>query len=115
VYCKDSNHTQAHANVTFTFLDFTFRPRSALSPQGRRFTSVLPGVGGVALKRMRQTVKRWRLSQITPGTWLNWRGNATPPCVGGEAVSSGLEDQERLPRYVRALANDGTGWMMGAG
>jgi hypothetical protein len=48
VYCKDSNRKQVYANVMFTFLGFTFRPRQAQSRQGRRFTSFLPGVRNLA-------------------------------------------------------------------
>ena len=29
VYCKDSNRREAHENVSFTFLGYTFRPRRA--------------------------------------------------------------------------------------
>jgi group II intron reverse transcriptase/maturase len=38
VYCKDSNRKQAYADVTFTFLGFTFRPRKAIGRGGRCFT-----------------------------------------------------------------------------
>jgi RNA-directed DNA polymerase len=82
VYCKDSNRKQAYANVMFTFLGFTFRPRQALSRQGRRFTSFLPGASGMALKRMRQTVKRWRLSQQTPGTLAELARQCNPTVRG---------------------------------
>jgi len=68
VYCRDSNRTQAYPNVQFTFLGFTFRPRVALSKDNRRFTSFLPGVSKDALKRMRQTVRSWRLHRRTPAT-----------------------------------------------
>jgi len=66
VYCKDSNRTGAYPNVQFTFLGFTFRPRMAFSKYHRRFTSFLPGVSSDALKRMRQTVRSWRIHRRTP-------------------------------------------------
>ncbi|MGH8855480.1 MAG: group II intron reverse transcriptase/maturase [Telluria sp.] len=65
VYCKDSNRTAAHPNVQFTFLGFAFRPREALNKYNRRFTSFLPAVSDEALKRMRQTVRSWRLHRWT--------------------------------------------------
>lgn len=43
VYCKDSNRTEQHPHVSFTFLGFTFRPRKAHSKQDQLFTSFLPG------------------------------------------------------------------------
>jgi group II intron reverse transcriptase/maturase len=68
VYCKDSNRTESHPEVMFTFLGFTFRPRKARSRQGRKFTSFLPGASDKALKEMRQTVRGWRLPRRTPAT-----------------------------------------------
>src|SRR5215471_19085687 len=66
VYCKDSNRSGAYPNVQFTFLGFTFRPREALNNQNnRRFTSFLPAVSSDALKRMRQTVRDWRMHRRT--------------------------------------------------
>lgn len=82
VYCKDSNRKQSHANVSFTFLGFTFRPRQAMSRQGRLFTSFLPGVSADALKRMRVTVKRWRLPQQTPGTLAELAQQCNPTARG---------------------------------
>jgi RNA-directed DNA polymerase len=66
VYCKDSNRTAAYPNVQFTFLSFTFLPREALNNRyNRRFTSFLPAVSSDALKRMRQTVRDWRMHRRT--------------------------------------------------
>lgn len=65
VYCKDSNRTQLYLHVSFTFLGFTFRPRKALSKARRIFTSFLPGASTDALKRMRQTVRGWKLNRQT--------------------------------------------------
>jgi hypothetical protein len=67
VYCKDSNRTEEYPFVYFTFLGFTFQPRKALSKQNRIFTSFLPGVSADALKRMRQTVRGWKLNRQTHG------------------------------------------------
>jgi group II intron reverse transcriptase/maturase len=66
VYCKDSNRTESYPHVSFTFLGFTFRPRKAQNKQRQIFTSFLPGVSDEALKRMRQTVRGWRLNRQTP-------------------------------------------------
>jgi group II intron reverse transcriptase/maturase len=65
VYCKDSNRRERYPQVSFTFLGFTFRPRRAKSHQGRHFTSFLPAASEVAMRRMRQAVRRWRLSRQT--------------------------------------------------
>lgn len=65
VYCKDSNRRGRHPHVSFTFLGFTFRPRRAKSAQGKCFTSFLPAASDAAMKRMRQTVRRWKLTRQT--------------------------------------------------
>lgn len=65
VYCKDGARTGTYPNVQFTFLGFTFRPRKALSKYQRRFTGFLPAVSSDALKRMRQTVRSWRIHRRT--------------------------------------------------
>ena len=68
VYCKDSNRRQAYAQVQFTFLGFTFRPRQAMDKTHRMFTSFLPGASTEALKRMRQIVRAWALPRQTPAS-----------------------------------------------
>ncbi|MDZ7803164.1 MAG: group II intron reverse transcriptase/maturase [Thiohalophilus sp.] len=68
VYCKDSNRKQDYPQVQFTFLGFTFKPRVAISRSGKRFTSFLPAVSIEALKRMRQSIKGWRLHRQTFAT-----------------------------------------------
>jgi len=65
VYCKDSNRRKRYPQVSFTFLGFTFRPRRAKSHQGRYFTSFLPAASEVAMRRMRQAVRGWRLTRQT--------------------------------------------------
>ena len=70
VYCKDSNRRGDSPKVAFTFLGFSFRPRSAVNKQGERFTSFLPGASPQALKKMRQAIRNWHLPRQTPGTLL---------------------------------------------
>jgi RNA-directed DNA polymerase len=61
VYCKDSDRTGSHEHEQFDFLGYTFRPRLARSKSGKKFVSFLPAVSDDAAKRMRRTIKRWRL------------------------------------------------------
>lgn len=79
VYCKHSKRTKAYRLVQFTFLGFTFRPRGAKNKQGRLFTSFLPAVSDTALKRMRETVRGWKLHRQTSATLqeLAWQYNST--------------------------------------
>jgi len=83
VYCKDSNRTGAYPNAQFTFLGFTFRPREALNSRYRqRFTSFLPAVSSAALKRMRQTVRDWRIHRRTSSTLDNLAQQCNPIIQG---------------------------------
>jgi RNA-directed DNA polymerase len=61
VYCNDANRPWNNPQRCFDFLGYTFRPRSAQTRDGKRFVSFLPAVGNKAAKRMRQSVRRWRL------------------------------------------------------
>jgi group II intron reverse transcriptase/maturase len=78
VYCKDGSRTKVYPTVQFTFLGFTFRPRMAKDKYGRYFTSFLPAVSDMALKRMRQAVRDWRLHRRIPATLqeLAWQYNS---------------------------------------
>jgi RNA-directed DNA polymerase len=79
VYCKQRYRTKAYPTVQFTFLGFTFRPRGARDRRGNVFTGFLPAVSETALKRMRETVRSWKLHRQTPATLqdLAWQYNAT--------------------------------------
>jgi len=68
VYCKGSNRTASYPHVHFTFLGFTFRPRSAQDRRRKAFTNFLPAVSADALKRMRKEVRGWRIYRQTPRT-----------------------------------------------
>jgi RNA-directed DNA polymerase len=82
VYCKDGNRTLAYPNVQFTFLGFTFRPREAMSRYNRLFTSFLPAASNDALKRMRQTVRSWRIHRRTPATLDDLAQQCNPTIQG---------------------------------
>lgn len=89
VYCKDSSRREAHARKHFTFLGYTFRPRAAKDRYGKLFQSFLPAVSQEALKRMRRTIRSWKLPRQTPASigelaaqynptlrgWLNYYGH----------------------------------------
>ncbi len=82
VYCKDSNRTESYPNEQFTFLGFTFRPRAAQNKKLQYFTSFLPGASDDALKRMRQTVRGWRIHRQTPATLAELAQQCNPTIRG---------------------------------
>jgi RNA-directed DNA polymerase len=63
VYCKDENRKGSYEHERFDFLGYTFRPRTARRKDGGLFASFLPAVSDAAAKRIRRTIKRWRLHQ----------------------------------------------------
>ena len=65
IYCKDDNRTGNHQEITFDFLGYTFRPRSAQTRTGERFLSFLPAVSRKASKVMHQTIRGWKLHRKT--------------------------------------------------
>lgn len=93
VYCKDSNRPGSHEHERFDFLGYTFRPRSALNNgRGELFVSFAPAISDEAAKRIRQTIRRWRI-HLWSGTplaeiarqlnivvrgWINYYGRFNP-------------------------------------
>lgn len=88
VYCKDSNRKENHANIQFTFLGYSFRPRKAKAKNGRSFTSFIPAISKDAKRHIRETIKGWYLLHQTEKSlqdlaekynsairgWLNYYG-----------------------------------------
>lgn len=83
VYCKDSRRRGSHEHTSFTFLEYTFRPRKTRNrATGKLFTSFAPAVSKDALKAMSGRVRTWRLHART--TWtLDGLAEAINPIVRG--------------------------------
>ena len=88
VYCKDAKRNGSYEHESFDFLGYTFRERTAKTRKGELFRSFLPAVGDDAAKRIRQTIRRWRLHlwsgtplteiareiNMTVRGWINYYG-----------------------------------------
>ena len=61
VYCKDERRRLDYELTAFTFLGYTFRPRTARSRSGALFTSFLPAISKDALNKISGQIRRWRL------------------------------------------------------
>jgi RNA-directed DNA polymerase len=61
VYCKDANRAGKCPERSFDFLGYTFRSRSAIGRNQKRFVSFIPTVSDKAAQRIRLDVRRWRL------------------------------------------------------
>jgi hypothetical protein len=60
VYCKTSGRHGRHERVSFDFLGYTFKPRSAGRKDGVVFTTFAPAISGTAAKSIRQQIRRMR-------------------------------------------------------
>lgn len=65
VYCKDSNRSEEHNNVSFTFLGYTFKPRKAKGQNGKVFTSYIPAISLKAKTSILKEINGWRLLWMT--------------------------------------------------
>lgn len=82
VYCKDGRRRGWHEHTSFTFLGYTFRPRSASSADGKIFVGFQPAVSPEALTKMSRQVRRWRIHTRTRHT-LDALAAAINPIVAG--------------------------------
>ncbi len=63
VYCRDSNRTESHRPISFDFLGYTFRPRTAVNRTGSTFVSFSPGVSSKAAKAIAAEIRRWQIQR----------------------------------------------------
>jgi RNA-directed DNA polymerase len=61
VYCRDDKRRQKYLVTKFTFLGYTFRPRSTRASNGKLFLGFNPAVSDKAAKGLRKTMRAWRL------------------------------------------------------
>ena len=62
VYCKDDDRPGELEHVAFDFLGYTFQPRRAKNRWGTFFVSFLPAMSAKAAKRVRTTIRDWRMA-----------------------------------------------------
>jgi RNA-directed DNA polymerase len=86
----------------FDFLGYTFRPRSAQNRDGKRFVSFLPAVSNKAVKRMRQSVRRWRLHRRND-LELQDIANRVRPVLSGSVRYYGRFYPSKLRTELRAI------------
>jgi RNA-directed DNA polymerase len=62
VYCRDSNRPEEHTHMSFDFLAYTFRPRTAINQRQQKFfVSFSPAVSRKAAKDIVATIRQWKL------------------------------------------------------
>jgi len=78
VYCKDERRPGSYEHTSFTFLGFTFRPRTARRTDGTAFVSFQPAISKDALKKISREVRTWRLHRRTRHTMLGLAQQINP-------------------------------------
>jgi RNA-directed DNA polymerase len=94
-HCKDDRRRGSAEHTTFTFLGYTFGPRTVLGRDGRMFTGFLPAVSASALKAMGQRIRSWRV-HLRTGQDLAELANWINPIVAGWMTYYGRFYRSRL-------------------
>jgi RNA-directed DNA polymerase len=111
VYCKTSGRHGRHERVSFDFLGYTFKPRSAKRKDETVFTTFAPAISGTAAKNIRQQIRRMRfhlrsdlsfddiaaMINVKAGPWAAYYGRFTP----SEAASVLFHIDKYLVRWAR--------------
>jgi len=61
VYCQDRSRTAQHAEISFDFLGYTFRPRRCVDRCGRVHPNFLPAISRSSKKEINRTIRSWHL------------------------------------------------------
>lgn len=83
VYCKDDDRRGEFENISFDFLGYTFQPRRARNRRGKFFVSFLPAISNKAAKRIRATIRNWRIAATRNNQSLEDLARLTDPHVRG--------------------------------
>ena len=100
-----------HEYVSFDFLGYTFKPRSAKAKDGRVFTTFSPAISGKSAKRIRQEIRRMRfhlrsdlsfediakMINMKAGPWATYYGRYRP----GETAYVLFHIDRYLVRWAR--------------
>jgi RNA-directed DNA polymerase len=102
VYCRDDRRRGWFEHTSFTFLGYTFGPRTVLGRDGRMFTGFLPAVSASALKAMGQRVRAWRI-HLRTGQDLAELAGWINPIVAGWMTYYGRFYRSRLYPFLQRI------------
>ena len=83
VYCKDDDRRGTYENIKFDFLGYSFQPRRAKNRWGKFFVSFLPAISAKAAKKIRHTIRDWRMASTRNNQRLEDLADFTNPVVRG--------------------------------
>ena len=83
VYCRDDDRRGTYENITFDFLGYSFQSRRAKNRWGKFFVNFLPAISAKAAKKIRQTIRDWRMASTRNNQRLEDLASFTNPVVRG--------------------------------
>lgn len=110
VYCKDDDRRGEHENTSFDFLGYTFRPRRARSRWGKLFVSFLPAISNKAAKRIRTTIRNWRIAMTRNNQSLEDLARLVNPYVRGWMNYYGRFYRSKCVQVLRYLNDELVRW-----
>ncbi len=102
VYCRDANRCGSYEHMSFTFLGYEFRSRSAENRNGQLFTTFSPAISPDALKAKSQQVRDWRIHKRV-GSDLAELAEWINPVVRGWMNYYGRFSKSRLYRLLQRI------------
>jgi RNA-directed DNA polymerase len=82
VYCRDGKRRGSYEHTSFTFLGYTFRSRKVRAKSGEYFFGFNPAISDEAARRIRKTIRSWRL-HLRSGSTLADLAREINPIVRG--------------------------------
>ena len=82
VYCRDTLRRLGYEQISFTFLGFTFQPRTARRKDGSLHLLFLPAISKEALKKISGEVRSWRLHRKVTFTFAGLAAVINPIVAG---------------------------------
>jgi RNA-directed DNA polymerase len=110
VYCKDDDRRGEHEPVGFDFLGYTFQPRRAKNRYGKFFVSFLPAISTKSAKKIRKTIREWRLATTRNNQRLEDLARLLNPAVRGWMNYYGRFYRSKCVQVLRHLNEALAAW-----
>lgn len=110
VYCKDDDRPGTYEHVAFDFLGYTFQPRRAKNRWGKYFVSFLPAMSAKAAKRVRYTIREWRMASTRNNQRLEDLARHVNPAVRGWLQYYGRFYRSKCVQVLRHLNEALAAW-----
>jgi group II intron reverse transcriptase/maturase len=111
VYCKDDDRRGEHEEIKFDFLGYTFQPRRAKNHRGKFFVSFLPAISSKAAKKIRETIREWRMASTRNNQRLEDLARLVNPSVRGWMNYYGRFYRSKCVQVLRHLNEALAAWV----